>query len=643
MKRRIISLVSLLLVLVMAFVSCANDKKVYEDPKPDNPVTAEGVLNNFLSFKKAEDVKPINNAAHLNDSLGQTYEVYGDYAIFVKETKDRLNNLTETYSVYSIADKAVAFTVSNTYADEWGWEDDFGNVTYPEKVIDEVDIVDDYGIVYFVVEWTAYTPINEEIIEEEELEWSYTESEYCEFYDVKGNLIATSHVEDEGEGIDYNDYYTVVSFGRTTAVFDNETSEVVMKYDGDVEPTPPLYDFMNDWYNYMLNVPVAGISPDVNPNLSMVRTAIRVYDKEGGLVLDYVHGDNAINHIVEVLDNGDILIQNMYVANTVDYDYFYEGMKVNVDTVILDVETGKVTEIADFDYLVNGVYFAEDILEENDAYTFTENVRNIAYARDMVEDKLCTIFFDNFGNVNFIFDGKLAYEKEDNSNLYVEQCTVLREDRLLITLASGVAEKAIIDNSGNVIAYLNENCLVLDDYIAVVEPDYSIEVFDFDMKAVKTISNSWVSYYINLEDTINFYGTLGNSILFSIVDKWNDYGVSGDPVPMQRDIIYSVDVTNGYSSSKTDYVFVTYNTVQPEGFVVVKKETKEMTTPLFLVLNENAQVVLTVSASNVEIVYCEDAIALLKIHTADGTECYLLDAKYSNENEPWYGDEGGKY
>ena len=57
-----------LATVAMLFTSCSDKKKV--EPREDNPVTAESVLNNFLSFKKGEDVKRMNNAQHLNETLG---------------------------------------------------------------------------------------------------------------------------------------------------------------------------------------------------------------------------------------------------------------------------------------------------------------------------------------------------------------------------------------------------------------------------------------------------------------------------------------------------------------------------------------------------------------------------------------------
>ena len=114
MNKRFISVISLLLVVVMALAACGPKEPV----TPDAPITAEGVLSNFFSFENGEAVKPMNNVSHLNDQLGEEVRYVYGYVVFLKETKDRFNNLTETYSVYSAEKKEVVFTVTNTYADE---------------------------------------------------------------------------------------------------------------------------------------------------------------------------------------------------------------------------------------------------------------------------------------------------------------------------------------------------------------------------------------------------------------------------------------------------------------------------------------------------------------------------------------------
>ncbi len=619
-KNRIISIISLLLVAIMALSACSSTPET-----PDAPITAEGILSNFMTFEEPE-VKPLNNASSLTEELGEVMDFDKDFSIFHKETKDRFNNLTETYSIYSIEEKRVVGTVSNTYADEWGWADDFGNKTYPEKSITDYDIVKVYDITYFVFEWTAYTPIDEEIIEEEELTWSYTEDVYYEFYDATGALIATSRVENQGEYVTSNKYYTLVSFGKTVAVFDNEENKVVSTYDGDVEATPILYDYMNDEYNYLLNVPDGIAGGMADPSLIGNRTKIMVFDKENNLVLEYAHGDYPMMVRSFVLDSGDVLIQHMVATDEIDYDIYADGMKCNLDTFLLDVETGVVTELPEFGYAVSDVFFAEEFLENApDGIATTENVRNMAYAQSLADEKEYTVFFDNFGNVNFVFDGKLSYEM-DSEEFY----RVLSDDRLLITLASGVTTQAVIDNAGNVVAYIPDDAIILRDYIVIGEDGGDISIYDFDMKLVDTITDSWADSYDDEGETVNYHGYIGNTLVFTAYNiKTSNSGTEYTPYVIMIDV--KNDTVRHYSESYIDI----------DGFdlLIIKKTGKNIHTPIFTVINENGKAVLTVAANSCHVAsFCDEAV-IIEFDTADGYHPYLID---NTGIEHDYDDDGDK-
>ncbi|MBQ7363150.1 MAG: hypothetical protein IJW48_01730 [Clostridia bacterium] len=625
-KKRIISIISFLLVAIMALAACS--PKTPETP--DAPVTAEGILSSFVTFKDTE-VKPLNNASSLSDELGKVYDSNVNYTVFYKETKDRFNNLTETYSIYSIEEKKVVGTVSNTYADEWGWEDDFGNETYPEKLITDVNLVQlTEDVTYLSVEWTTYTPIDEEIVEEEELAWSYTEKTYYEFYDMAGALVATSYVAENGEYVSSNEYYTLVSFGKNIAIFDNEDSKVLSTYDGDAEPNPVLYDFMNDEYNYLLNVDNGAI----DPTLMGKRTKIMVFDKENNLVLEYAHGDYPTLVQSKVLESGDILIQHVIVTDGNEYDAFIGGMKYNLDSFILDVETGVVTELADFGYAINNIYFADEFLEDApDGAATTENVRNIASATSLADEKEYTIFFDNFGNVNFVFDGKLAYEMDDE-----ETFRVLSEDRLLITLASDVTRKAVIDNAGNVVTYIPDDAIILRDYIVTGDRDGHILVYDFDMKLVRTLSDDWSSSYNSEGESINFHGALGNNLVFTATNRTSTG--SGDNVIY--DFVPYVVIIN-VKNDNVDHMSDSYVERLDDDLLIIKKESKRAHTPVYTVKNENGKTVLTASAYNYSIISRCDEAVIIEFYTSDERLAYLIDNTGVEHDDYDDGkDEGGE-
>ena len=223
-NKKYIVIISALLMILMALTAC-QDGKVPETPA-DAPVTVEAKFDNFIKTVAKEN-NPLNKVALISDAYGEMCDWEYDLglAILYKESKDKLNNLTETYTIYSVADGTVLCQIMNTYPDEYGRTDDFGNTTYPEKSISDVyfDWTYAYNDVYYVVvEWEIRTPIDEEIIEDEDLDTSYTVDTYYDFYDITGKFIATSSVVDDGDYKDGNESISLVSFGKTVGVFDKD-------------------------------------------------------------------------------------------------------------------------------------------------------------------------------------------------------------------------------------------------------------------------------------------------------------------------------------------------------------------------------------------------------------------------------------
>ena len=635
MTKRITKILSLLLAIVLVLASCSAKTPV----TPDEPVTAEGIFANFLGFN-AEETKPLNNATLL-DEYGTLYDWTDEFAVFYKVTKDRMNNLTETYTFYSVEERKAVGTVTNTYFDEWGWTDKYGNETHAPKEITDCEILMKHDIVYFVIEWTEYDPIDEEIIESEiEKQYkeqiedhvhygdyapsdivinvpSYIETSYYEFYDITGKLIASSRVADRGDYETSGEYYTVIEFGKTVGVFDNETGELVYTYDGDKEATPLMFDYMNDNYNYLLDVPY-GVT---DPYLAGTRKVIEVYDKDGNLVLLYAHGDYVDYVEATVLESGDILIQQMTKTDSLDYDAYLDGIQYTLDTFILDVETGVVTEIADFDYRIENIVLPDDVPEE---FTLTENVRNIAHATRNADGTDCIIFFDNFGNVNFVYEGKFAYEMLKDAVV-----KVLDKDHILVELASGVSERAIIGKDGNVIAYLPNDAIVLEDFVVTYDEDARIYVYDFDMKNVDTFYNNWLDNYD--EGSVEFECALGNTLYFTAEKTVNETDNT-----YTRDYVIALDVKNDEIRHISDCIICDYS----DSYVLVRKTGDNFANPVYLVYSASGRTVLAVRAYYiVDIVSVDDETLFVVCYTEDGVVFYLVDN--TGEIIPDY--DGGDY
>ena len=505
-NKRINSLISLLLVLVMAIsmlASCSNNAEIIEYAE-DLPVVAEPKVSNFLKFETEED-NALTSVADLTDELGMLKQEMINCAIFYKYEKDRLNNLTETYTVYSLKDQKVIKSITNTYKDEFGGLDDFGNQMHPEKEITEVRLLPLYNTVthYFAVYYTAYTRLSDEAIEKSKDKnngtcYSYIEEDYVEYYDAAGNLITTSYVTDAPRRIDDNDYYSLISLGKTVALF-NEDGVAIETYDGDTASQIVLYDHMNERYNYLLSVPTGAQddSADMNGGL------MKIFDKQGNLLHTYAYGDNHFYHQALVLENGDVIIQHANLTDGNDYDVLEDDMKYTFDTFLFNVRTGEVRELKDFNYLLYEVEY-KSYFEKNaymNGMTATDNVHNVFSAVSFDDpDNEITLFMDNLGNVNFVFDGKLCYEIYANRSLWV-----LDDKHVLIQLESGVSSYAIMSTNGNIIAYVPEEAKILNNYI------YSGDtVYDFDMRSVYTEVNSWQEEYTS----VSYCGAVGNTLVY---------------------------------------------------------------------------------------------------------------------------------
>ena len=442
-----------------------------------------------------------------------------------------------TYTVYSAAESKVLFEIKNSYADEFGQEDDFGNLTYPEKEIDDVyfevedsyRIGDSWEIPYVVVAWETATPIDEEIIKEEDLAESYTFDTYYEFYTVSGQLIGTSASENV-YNVSEDAYRAFLSFGKTIGVFD-KNGKLLSTYNGDTEADPTCYYATTDKYDYIV-VPDGMVD---YTSESMSRTALEIYNKEGKLVYRYTNSDFYTFIEYFVLQGSDVIIQKAALTEGVDVDFSMGDMNFVIDTFLLDVETGKVSELADFGYMISDLVHVDDF-EADEGMVFTENVRNIAYASPFDnQDKKAVLFIDNFGNVNLVSDYAINREMGDGD--YIER--VLDADHMLVKISSGVTDYAILDADGSLIAYVPDNATVLENYIVCNDTVYDLSMKRID--SMRVSPENWLDEGDELLDTYVF----GDCIAFRYTECDTTYN-DGEPeytyIPTVR--IYDVKSQN---------------------------------------------------------------------------------------------------
>lgn len=627
MKMKLHSLISLLLVLVMTLtlvVSCGKD-----GDNEDAPVTAEGIFSNYLTISGDGENTSLREVTNLSETLGQLVESEGEYAVFEKIEKDRLNNLTETVSFYSLEKCEVVTSITHTYVDEFGGFDDFDNETYPEKLITDKGIASakngskKLGF-FFYVEYTEYARIDDEIIEDNELEHSYSEKTYVEYYTVTGQFIAKCDVSDDVLFVDSSDDYLLASFGKTVAQFNTEDGSLVSTYDGDTNPDMILYDYFNENYNYMLNVPTGASHEDAS--LAYKRAAIEVYDKEGELVCYYPYGEEHTMHTAFVLQGGDILIQKLTMTEGLEYDVIANGMNMRIETFVLDVETSTVTSYPDFKYYVLYLKHADELDEDSDI-SATENVRNVLLAGKLSESSMeeRTVFVDNFMNVNYEFDGKLCYEMDGESGF-----RVIDKDHILVRLSSGVSERAMLDSKGNLIAYIPNDALVLSDYIVVGD-----KVYDLDMKSIgNDIYNGWKQGY-DAEDGITLKTCIGNAMVYEC--KKTDPETSDVTIDVY---VILINIHGGSNSKYSNSTFVSTNKtatdLEPslsEGYAIIKS-----TEGVYYFINGEASTVASAKADGCTAIYTDGA-ALVTFDTEDGKVTYLVKAAELYDDRHNYDDD----
>ena len=514
-------IVSVLLCLVLSVFGCdiinKSDANTITDVPPVT-ITADPTMSNFLTFEYVEK-DPLSVGTSLTEEYGTLVSSSsGNLLVFRKETKDYMNKATVTYTVFSVEENKVAATFTHEYEDEFFPRlDDFGNPVLPKNDMKvSVDTLNGY-IDYIIVEKTTNTPIDEEIIEKNSLTHSYSTSYSYEFYDAHGTSIATSSVVHSGYAVEYTNSIVKASFGKTYALFDTDENKLISTYDGDTTSEYIEYDHSNDRYNYLFyssygNVdygsPVGG------------RGRIEVYTKSGEPVCKYVYSDYSMTANTNVLANGDIMIQYVYLSDSIDCDIVMDDMKYDIQTLILDVETGKVTEV-EFNYLVNRILdtdeLAADSLEGGIKLTFNEqNVRNVAYATKL-ENRTAgnngdIIFFDDLLNVNYVLDKVIP--EQDLDGEYIP----LADGYFLVSVINDVVEYAIVKD-GQVTCYVPRSAHI-SDYAIITDNG----VYNFDMKLIFDLTPEEYEYPEFTYPTeppasaYEFECTLGKYVIFEAHD-----------------------------------------------------------------------------------------------------------------------------
>lgn len=476
-KSFLIVLVLLCLVLCTFACDSPSTDDTIKDVAPVT-VTAEAIMSNFITFEYVETEGSLSASKNLSEEYGTlTSSGTTNLLVFRKETKDYMNKVTVTFTVYSICEKKAVATFTHQYEDEdYNRSDDFGNSVFPaSQMYVTVSSIANNSIDYITVTKITNTRIDDELIEKNELNDSYSHSYSFEYYDAQGTHITTTSVANTGRLIDYNNDFAKVSFGKTFAVMDMVENKLVKTYDGDVTGEYLFYSYSNDRYNYSLNSLYGGVDGGypIGGN-----GKIEVYTKSGKLVCEYIYSDYAMNAVAHVLANGDIMIQYLFVTDKISCDFVIDGNNYDLQTLLLDVETGKTTEV-EFNYFIGTLYDTDELaaqsLRNGISITFNEtNVRNVASAVKIENGSVNSgatdlIFFDDLLNVNYVLDKTIPDQDVDG------QFVPLFGGYFLVELVNETNAMAIVKD-GQVVTYVPESATVTEYAIITENGIYNLSM-----------------------------------------------------------------------------------------------------------------------------------------------------------------------
>ena len=492
---KFLKLLSALLCVVMLFVSCGdkectehidedanyvcdNCEATLEKPEPE-PEPIEPKFENFFDLTYNPNYINFTEAQRLD--FGKYIDKNGSVLLFKDSEIDNFNMVKDTYTVYDAETNAVLFTLEDSY-------ENLAELRY----IRDVEVFLAPGIVIKASNIPSEKLTPEELFELElngvnnPGEYRYTSN--VEFYTLAGEKISSFSCDNQRwniamieDLIDFSSGEGVINIyiGGQIFVFDSLTYKMLDVYDATTEVFHD-FDYRNEKYGYC-----------VNRN----RDLIRVYNLEDkSLVLTHEIQNNLSvqNLSVSVLDNGNIFVNALILPRfdePDDYEFMFpmdetSALKARKESYIIDVETGKTTEV-ELDYFIYSAVETATDLKKYNALPITENAINVAYAYK-IEDKKFTkaaiLFLDNDMQVLYAYEyDSLAYDairavREKNF-------TVLSTGDLLIELATNLdndsyePDYAIVKADGTLRCYVPKDATVIEGAIITSEG-----IYDYDLK-----------------------------------------------------------------------------------------------------------------------------------------------------------------
>ena len=536
-----------MLCLTMLFVSCDQgetvETTVETTEETTEEITTEAVIedvetdfssiiadwNANLEFKAPESTPVLNPN---NSSLIATNNALDNVEISSAGSFILITTVFDNYDYYwgNEASRSVRYDVysANTGAllrtfsvPEYYVESGYARLTFSFRL---------FNGIFEVTQGT----VTRTLVEETDYEGNTTSSHYefdttysVSYYDHKGNALVT--------GLEDSDYKTTeftngdVFFYVADKCYLIRNEEVFYTFNKGQERPLPQIDLEYLDYKYLFE-----------------DDTIRVFDAEYNMIAKYTNRFSYSDCQNYVLGNGNVLTQYLYELedNAKDYDFeTVEGYKFNVSHVLLDVETGKATEL-DLGYVIYSLVSNAD----NYANMTVKNNNLFAEVYKLTEGKMAT-------DCSFlILDNSMKEVKELPRILknQIHGTAFLNNGELLITM--NVYDEVfytvdMLNNKVELYVDVNSDYVQLGDCFIYNDKIYTadfVELYDLSVHSLYKINGESVLIYDSYD---NEYGE--NTVVYSVLTI-SEYGYNMYDICSYTNPSYYVSVT--YNEDLSCYV-----------------------------------------------------------------------------------------
>lgn len=450
MKKKLLVLVAMLLCVVTVLASCASSMKFEK-------VVGDGAYN---------DENPTLTTAAKVDVKGTRYDAEGDLIVF-KDTAEETG--LNTWTVYNLATGASVWTATETKSEA-------GATT--TRVRYSVVLYTYEDVSWFkVTTTTTATTVVENAADDVDVDKAYS------LRDAKGAEFATS----TNKGSSVVTLLDLIRFdGKVYRIAKDATIAYAFDY-SDVAALPAVQTKVGDYY------------------YAMGEGFAAVYDSSLNLVVYHTpHSETDGDVMYHVLNNGNVLLQYTLEESdyTEDYDLKMDGGYVTVYSYLLNVETGKVSEL-NLDYLVWNVVARQS---DDDQWIYNEKVENLAVVV-YFEDERVDYSTTARKLVSLSNKGKIKGEVNLIDNQAPVAPELVANNRWIVSDLAG--NKFLLNEEGDVMA----NVTAMKDYNA----SYIMlngKIYDWDLNVKYDMVNNDVTLLDTLEHGVLMTNDDGETLLY---------------------------------------------------------------------------------------------------------------------------------